>query len=137
MGACRKAHPQAESTVCARSGAWNAKEIHAHRPFHLEKQAKTAPALIDADRRHLQRIAAELDGQRADVARRLDDVRRVRAGSRGAAVDRDLEIRRLSSRLRVLERFDIDVCLGRMTPPTASPSTSAAPGSPPPTAPGC
>ncbi|MPS75455.1 MAG: hypothetical protein E2584_01340, partial [Microbacterium sp.] len=74
-------------------------------PFHLspEKQAKTAPALIDADRRHLQRIAAELDGQRADVARRLDDVRRVRAGSGGAAVDRDLEIRRLSSRLRVLE----------------------------------
>ncbi|MEW2460171.1 RNA polymerase recycling motor ATPase HelR [Microbacterium sp. NPDC047426] len=92
-------------------------------PFHLspEKQAKTAPALIDADRRHLQRIAAELDGQRADVARRLDDVRRVRAGSGGAAVDRDLEIRRLSSRLRVLERFDIDVCLGRMTPADGEP----------------
>lgn len=92
-------------------------------PFHLspERHAKTDPTLIDADRRHLQRIAAELDGQRADVARRLDVVRQQDAGSGGAAVDRDLEIRRLSSRLRVLDRFGIDVCLGRMTPADGDP----------------
>ena len=87
-------------------------------PFHLPEnlRAKATSALLDADRTQLARIAAALAGQRAELARRLTDARRQDAGSGGSAVDRDLEIRRLSGRLRMLERFDIDVCLGRMTP---------------------
>ena len=87
-------------------------------PFHLADslQAKATPALLDADRAHLRRIAEERDGQRAATSRRLDEVRRLSAGSGTAAVERDLEIRRLSARLRVLDRFGIDMCLGRMTP---------------------
>lgn len=87
-------------------------------PFHLPEnmEAKSSPALLDADRAHLRRIAEALDEQRADVARSLAEARRQDARHGDAAVDRDLKIRRLSGRLRVLERFGIDVCLGRMTP---------------------
>ncbi|HWS50698.1 MAG TPA: RNA polymerase recycling motor ATPase HelR [Microbacterium sp.] len=86
-------------------------------PFHLPDnlRAKAAPALIESDRRHLQRIAETLQDQRDDASRRLDEVRRQTATLGDAAVHRDLEIRRLSGRLRVLERFGIDICLGRMT----------------------
>ncbi|WP_309102805.1 RNA polymerase recycling motor ATPase HelR [Microbacterium sp.] len=86
-------------------------------PFHLpdDLRAKTAPALIESDRRHLQRIAETLQDQRDDAATRLAEVRRQTAAAGAAAVDRDLEVRRLSGRLRVLERFGIDICLGRMT----------------------
>lgn len=86
-------------------------------PFRLPEtlSAKAAPELLDADRAHLARIADALASQRADVARSLDDARHQEATFGDAAVDRDLRIRRLSSRLRVLERFGIDICLGRMT----------------------
>ena len=92
-------------------------------PFHLPENlhAKATAVLLDADRAQLARVAASLAGQRAELTRRLTDARRQDAGSGGAAVDRDLEIRRLSSRLRVLERFDIDICLGRMTPADGDP----------------
>ncbi|PRB09336.1 RNA polymerase recycling motor ATPase HelR [Microbacterium sp. MYb62] len=92
-------------------------------PFHLpdDLPAKAAPQLIDADREHLRRIADTLARQRAEVAARLGEVRRHDAKFGDAAVDRDLEIRRLSGRLRVLERFGLDVCLGRMTPAQGPP----------------
>lgn len=92
-------------------------------PFHLPEnlRAKTAAELIDADRDHLRMIDEALEAQRADVASRLAEVRRRSAGFGDAAVDRDLEIRRLSGRLRVLARFGIDICLGRMTPERGEP----------------
>lgn len=92
-------------------------------PFHLPEnlRAKATPALIDADRAQLSRIAAALETQRAAVSARLAELRRQTATLGAAVVDRDLEIRRLSRRLRVLERFDIDICLGRMTPDDGDP----------------
>jgi hypothetical protein len=92
-------------------------------PFRLPRglHAKTAPELLDADRVQLRRIADTLEDQRTEVARRLTEVRRRNAEFGDAAVDRDLEIRRLSARLRVLERFGIDICLGRMTPARGEP----------------
>ncbi|WP_223627786.1 RNA polymerase recycling motor ATPase HelR [Microbacterium sp. EST19A] len=92
-------------------------------PFLLPDNltAKAAPALLDADRTHLGRIADTLQLQRAETSARLTEVRRQTAHLGGDAVDRDLEIRRLSSRLRVLDRFGIDVCLGRMTPTEGPP----------------
>ncbi|MDF2560451.1 MAG: hypothetical protein K0R99_1897 [Microbacterium sp.] len=92
-------------------------------PFHLPANlsAKATPALLDTDRDHLGRIADTLEEQRAEVARRLAEARRQRAGFGDSAVDRDLEIRRLSGRLRILERFGIDICLGRMTPAQGEP----------------
>ena len=86
-------------------------------PFHLadDLRAKAAPELIADDREHLRRIAEALELQRADVISRLTQARRREADLGHAVVDRDLEIRRLSGRLRVLERFGLDICLGRMT----------------------
>jgi hypothetical protein len=92
-------------------------------PFQLPENlaAKAAAPLIDADRAHLRRIADTLQLQREETSARLAEVRRHTAHLGGDAVARDLEIRRLSSRLRVLDRFDLDVCLGRMTPKDGPP----------------
>ncbi|WP_136054461.1 RNA polymerase recycling motor ATPase HelR [Microbacterium sp. K24] len=92
-------------------------------PFQLPANlaAKAAAPLIDADRAHLRRIADTLQLQREETSARLAEVRRHTAHLGGDAVARDLEIRRLSSRLRVLDRFGLDVCLGRMTPKDGPP----------------
>ena len=92
-------------------------------PFQLPDNltAKAAPTLIDADRAHLRRIAENLQLQREETSARLTEVRRQKADLGGDAVDRDLEIRRLSARLRMLDRFGIDMCLGRMTPTAGAP----------------
>jgi hypothetical protein len=92
-------------------------------PFHLPEnlRAKATPALLDSDRAHLRRIADTLEAQRTEVTFRLTEVRRQSADFGAGAVDRDLEIRRLTGRLRILERFGIDICLGRMTPEHGDP----------------
>ena len=87
-------------------------------PFDLPDslRAKASPALIEADLAHFRRIATTLDRQREQTRTRLSAARLQSAGDGGAAVDRDLEIRRLTTRLRLLERYRLDLCLGRMTP---------------------
>jgi hypothetical protein len=76
--------------------------------------AKADPALIAADERHFALIAEALRQQIADLSVRLDAERRAPGGSGQAAMDRDLEIHRLTARLKVLRRFTLDVCLGRI-----------------------
>ncbi|WP_347125523.1 RNA polymerase recycling motor ATPase HelR [Microbacterium sp. SY138] len=92
-------------------------------PFHLpdDLRAKSTAELIDADRDHLRRIDDALEAHRAAVTSRLAEMRQRSARFGDAAVERDLEIRRLSGRLRVLERYGIDICLGRMTPEHGDP----------------
>ena len=88
-------------------------------PDHLA--AKGDPALIAADRAQFAAIGASLASQRARTTARLDELRRSAGRSGQAALERDLEIHRLSAQLRTLVRFDLDVCLGRMTPADGSP----------------
>ncbi|WP_228484575.1 RNA polymerase recycling motor ATPase HelR [Microbacterium cremeum] len=91
-------------------------------PFHLPERLaeKADPALISDDERHFTAVAEALDRSIAALTARLDDVRR-QAGGRGqAALDRDLEVHRLSARLRALRRFSLDACLGRMVPADGS-----------------
>ncbi|GAB7036591.1 RNA polymerase recycling motor ATPase HelR [Catenuloplanes niger JCM 9533] len=76
--------------------------------------AKAAPALIDADERHFAAIGDALRRQLDDLSARLDEARRSAAGKGRQAVDRDQEVRRLSTRLRTLRRYRLDLCLGRM-----------------------
>lgn len=92
-------------------------------PFHLsdDHAAKSADDLIAADRAHLRRLDAALTRERETVSARLALVRRQTAEAGVTAVDRDLEIRRLSATLRLRERFGIDMCLGRMTPADGPP----------------
>jgi hypothetical protein len=83
--------------------------------------AKADPALIGDDEQHLAAIAATLDATVADLTERLDLARRTPGRSGQAALDRDQEVHRLTARLRVLRRFTLDLCLGRMVPADGSP----------------
>jgi DNA helicase IV len=76
--------------------------------------AKSDPELIGADEEHFEALAVALGAQLADLERRLTEARRAPGGIGQAAMDRDLEVRRLSARLRLLRRFGLDLCLGRM-----------------------
>jgi DNA helicase IV len=76
--------------------------------------AKSDPGLIADDERHFAEISRSLEQTIADLSHRLDDERTLRAESGGEAVERDMEVRRLSSRLRALGRYGVDLCLGRM-----------------------
>lgn len=77
---------------------------------------KADPALIAADERHFATIADALERAVADLTERLDAVRREVGGSGQQALDRDQEVHRLSTRLRTLRRYGLDLCLGHMVP---------------------
>jgi DNA helicase IV len=81
-------------------------------PEHLV--AKADPALIAGDEQHLAAVADSLEQQIADLSERLDAQRKAPGGTGRRALDRDLEIHRLTARLRLLRRYGLDLCLGRM-----------------------
>src|SRR4051794_6504993 len=81
-------------------------------PEHLA--AKADPALIADDERHFAAIAESLEASIAELSDRLESGRREAGGIGQAAMDRDLEVHRLTARLRALRRFGLDLCLGRM-----------------------
>lgn len=76
--------------------------------------AKADPVLIGADVAHFAAVAACLEQRISELTTRLDELRRAPGRSGRGALDRDLEIHRLSAQLRLLRRFGLDVCLGRM-----------------------
>ena len=76
--------------------------------------AKADPALIAGDEEQFAAIAASLEQSIADLSGRLGAELRAPGGIGQKAMDRDMEIHRLASRLRLLRRFGLDLCLGRM-----------------------
>ncbi|MGV4923956.1 AAA family ATPase [Streptomyces sp. BHT-5-2] len=76
--------------------------------------AKADPALIAGDEKHFAALAESLDAAVAELSDRLDAERRAPGGVGRQAMDRDLEIHRLTGRLGALRRFGLDLCLGRM-----------------------
>ncbi|MER6047436.1 RNA polymerase recycling motor ATPase HelR [Streptomyces sp. NPDC001793] len=76
--------------------------------------AKADPALIAGDEKHFAALAESLDAAVAELSDRLDAERRAPGGIGRQAMDRDLEIHRLTGRLRALRRFGLDLCLGHM-----------------------
>jgi DNA helicase IV len=85
-------------------------------PFDLPGRlaAKADPALIAGDEQHFAAIAESLQQSIAELSGRLDAERRAPGGIGQKALDRDMEIHRLSARLRTLRRFGLDLCLGRI-----------------------
>ena len=67
-------------------------------PDHLA--AKADPALIAGDEQHFAAIAESLEQSIADLSDRLDAARRAPGGTGQEAMDRDLEVHRLTARLR-------------------------------------
>jgi DNA helicase IV len=76
--------------------------------------AKADPALIAGDEQHFAAIAQSLEQTIAELSVRLDAELKAPGGIGPAAMDRDLEIHRLTARLRVLLRFGLDLCLGHI-----------------------
>ena len=81
-------------------------------PEHL--LAKADPTLIAGDQTHFAAIADSLEQATADLTDRLDAERRAPVRSGQEAMDRDMEIHRLTARLRALRRFGLEMCLGHM-----------------------
>ncbi|MEV0039158.1 RNA polymerase recycling motor ATPase HelR [Streptomyces sp. NPDC050804] len=75
---------------------------------------KADPALIAGDEEHFAAIAECLAQSIAELSDRLDAERRAPGGAGRQALDRDVEIHRLTARLRALRRFGLDLCLGHM-----------------------
>lgn len=81
-------------------------------PDHLSPKAD--PTLIAGDEEHFAAIAESLEQSIADLSERLDTARKAPGGRGQEAMDRDMEIHRLTARLRALRRFGLDLCLGHM-----------------------
>jgi DNA helicase IV len=88
----------------------------ATRAFNLPDRLahKTHPLLISGDEQHFAAIAESLEQSIADLSDRLDAARRVPGRLGQEALERDVEVRRLTARLRALRRFGLDLCLGRI-----------------------
>lgn len=86
------------------------------RAFDLPERlaAKRDAHLIARDEEQFAAIAVSLDEQIADLEQRLAAERLAPVGEGQAALDRDIEIHRLTARLRALRRFTLDLCLGRI-----------------------
>ncbi len=76
--------------------------------------AKADPALIAGDEAHFAEIEAALGQSIAELSERLAAELQAPGGIGQQALDRDMEIHRLSARLRLLRRYSLDLCLGRM-----------------------
>jgi DNA helicase IV len=81
-------------------------------PEHLS--GKAGPRLIAGDEQHFAAIAQCLEQSIADLSDRLDVERKAPGGIGQAAMDRDMEVYRLTARLRTLRRFGLDLCLGHI-----------------------
>ena len=76
--------------------------------------AKADPALIADDEQHFAAIAESLEQSIAELADRLDAARKGPGRLGQEALERDVEVRRLTGRLRALRRFGLDLCLGHI-----------------------
>jgi DNA helicase IV len=81
-------------------------------PVHLTPKAD--PRLIAGDERHFAAIAVSLEQSIGDLSDRLHAERKAPARIGQEAMDRDMEIHRLTARLRALRRFGLDLCLGHI-----------------------
>ncbi|MFI1167957.1 RNA polymerase recycling motor ATPase HelR [Streptomyces sp. NPDC020801] len=75
---------------------------------------KADPTLIAGDEQHFAAIAECLEQSITELSDRLGAERKAPGGIGRQAMDRDMEIHRLTARLRALRRFGLDLCLGHM-----------------------
>jgi DNA helicase IV len=75
---------------------------------------KADPTLIADDEQHFAAIAQSLEQSIADLSDRLDAERKAPGGAGQEAMDRDMQVHRLTARLRALRRFGLDLCLGHI-----------------------
>ena len=93
--------------------------MHTASPIFVlpaEHPATINPALIARDEESIARITASVQLSIDTLTARLNDLRHIRtsAGDWQQASDRDTEIRSVTARLTVLQRYGRDSCLGRI-----------------------
>jgi DNA helicase IV len=76
---------------------------------------KASPARIAADETRFAQIRSALAAERAAAVDRRDALRRMPGTHGQEALERDLEVHRLTAQLRSLDRYGVDACLGRVT----------------------
>ncbi len=77
-------------------------------------RSKAEPRLIANDDEHFAAISTSLRETIAELESRLDETRKAPGGEGQEALDRDLEVHRLTGRIKTLRRFGLDLCLGHM-----------------------
>lgn len=84
--------------------------------FDLPEQraAKAEPALIASDEAHFAAIETSLAASMAELTARLEATLKLPGGVGQEAMERDEEVQRISTQLRTLRRFGLDLCLGHM-----------------------
>lgn len=87
-------------------------------PGRLHRKAD--PALIGRDEAHFAALGAALAAEVERTESRLAALQRETAGDGQRALERDLEVQSLAARLRVLRRFGLDACIGRMVDQTGT-----------------
>jgi hypothetical protein len=93
--------------------------------FALTNPAKAESGLIARDEEQFAAIGSALRRRVAELEARLAALLRSTEGTAQDAVERDAGVRRLGGQLRLLRRFGIDLCLGRMVPTAAAPDAIA------------
>ncbi|MHC8606931.1 RNA polymerase recycling motor ATPase HelR [Paenarthrobacter ureafaciens] len=81
-------------------------------PEHLSPKA--APSLIANDEQHFAAVAASLEETIADLEGQLEAIRKSPSRFGQEAVEKDVETRRLTGRLKALKAFGVNLCLGRV-----------------------
>ncbi|MDI3405191.1 RNA polymerase recycling motor ATPase HelR [Streptomyces cavernicola] len=76
--------------------------------------AKADPTLIAADEKHFAAVEEGLAQSVAELSGQLDAQLAAPGGVGREAMERDVQVRRLTGRLRTLRRFGLDLCLGRI-----------------------
>lgn len=89
--------------------------------FSLTAAHKATPELTAADDEHFAAITNHLDHTVATLTDRLAALRRSDGGGGRRALDRDLEIHDVHTRLATLRRHRVDLCLGRVSPDDGEP----------------
>ena len=87
---------------------------HTYFALPESKSAKAAPDLVAADDAHFARLADRLSRRMAEVTERLAELRSSGVSGGQAALERDLEVHSMTAELRMLRRFALDLCLGRI-----------------------
>ncbi|QOT17943.1 RNA polymerase recycling motor ATPase HelR [Paenarthrobacter sp. YJN-5] len=81
-------------------------------PEHLSPKA--APSLIAQDEQHFAAIAGSLEQTIADLEGQLEAIKKSPSRFGQEAVEKDVETRRLTGRLKALKAYGLDLCLGRV-----------------------
>ncbi|MFF1830502.1 RNA polymerase recycling motor ATPase HelR [Paenarthrobacter sp. NPDC058040] len=81
-------------------------------PEHLSPKAD--PSLIAADEERFAAIGETLEHTVANLEQQLEAIKKAPSRFGQEAVEKDIEIRRLTGRLKALKKFGLDLCLGRV-----------------------